>query len=85
MDAASLPPRAALRARPGGETGGPVVTSNNPEVFTGNGVLFGTLGASATRGGGLLALGGSAGFYVHHLNRAAATKNVSIVVRNEGA
>ena len=85
VEAASLPPRAALRALPGGGTGGPVVTSNNPEVFTGNGVLFGTLSPSPTRGGGLLAFGESAGFYVHHLNRAAATKTVSIVVRNEGA
>ncbi len=85
VDSASLPPRSALKPLPGGGTGGPVLVSNNPEVFIGNGVLFGTFNPSSARGGGRLSLAGSSGFYIHHLNRAATAKTISIVVQNNGS
>jgi hypothetical protein len=84
VDAAALPPRATLKPLPGGPAGHPVVTSNNPEVFRGNGTLFGTLDASPARGGGRHTLTGSFGFYVHHVNRSTRTKTVSLVVHNDG-
>jgi len=84
VDAANLPPRASLKPLPGGAAGNPVVTSNNPEVFRGNGTLFGTIAVSPVRGGGRLALTGPFGFYIHHLNRSDRTKTVSLVVRNDG-
>jgi len=85
VDAASLPPRSTLKPLPGGASGNPVVTSNNPEVFRGNGTLFGTFTPSPTRGGGRFPLTGPFGFYVHHLNRADRAKTVSLVVRNDGS
>jgi hypothetical protein len=84
VDQASLPPRSTLKPLPGSASGNPVVTSNNPEVFRGNGTLFGTHAVSPTRGGGRLALTGPFGFYVHHLNRSDRTKTLSLVVRNDG-
>jgi hypothetical protein len=84
IDPASLPPRSTLKPLPGGASGNPVVTSNNPEVFRGNGTLFGTHSASPSRGGGRLALSGPFGFYVHHLNRSDRTKTLSLVVKNDG-
>jgi len=69
---------------PGGGVGGPVLTSNNPEIFTGNGVLY-TNATSPTRGGTAMPLAGDFGVYLHHLNQAASTKWVSILVTNPNA
>jgi hypothetical protein len=67
-------------ALPGGGTGAPVVTSNNPEIFTGDGVLFST--ASSTRGGTPLPLSGRIGVYLHHLNRSGAARRLRVLVES---
>ncbi|MCX5743884.1 MAG: DUF3370 family protein [Proteobacteria bacterium] len=78
------PPRSELLPLPGGGVGGPVLTSNNPEIVTGTGVLFMNR-ASPTRGGGPFLLQGEFGIYLHHLNQAGATRAFSILVTNPGS
>lgn len=66
----------------GAATGAPVVTSNNPEAFSGEGLLLGTGPEATRRGGHALALRGDFGIYLHHLNRSGAATVISVVVRN---
>ncbi len=58
-----------------------MLTSNNPEVFTGDGVLYANV-PSPTRGGTAYPLSGDFGVYVHHINQSGVTKWVSILVTN---
>ncbi|MBK8213356.1 MAG: DUF3370 family protein [Myxococcales bacterium] len=81
---APRPERSGLLALPGGGVGGPVLTSNNPEIFTGDGVLYANV-PSPTRGGTSYPLSGDFGIYVHHINQAGTTKWVSILVTNPNA
>lgn len=74
--------RQGLLPLPGGGVGGPVVTSNNPEVFTGPGLLFGTARPTQTRGGQTYPLEGDFGVYLHHLNRSGAPMFVTLMVTN---
>lgn len=75
----------ALLPLPGSGVGGPVFTSNNPEIFQGNGLLYGTGRASDARGGAKLPLSGGFGAYVHHINDSGSTKVVTLMVTNPGA
>lgn len=77
--------RAEVRELPGGGFGPPVVTSNNPEVFESDGLLYGTARASAVRGGERFPLQGDIGVYVHHINRAPSPRYVSVFVENASA
>ena len=77
-----FPPRAELLFLPGGGEGPPVITSNNPEEFTGPGLLYGIARASAARGGTSYPLSGDFGVYLHHLNRSGSTKYITILVTN---
>ncbi len=61
------PERATLLALPGAGVGGPVLTSNNPEVVEGRGLLYGNARPLVTRGGQPVALSGRFGVYLHHL------------------
>ena len=61
------PARSTLRALPGGGVGGPVLTSNNPEVVSGRGLLYGNARPLLTRGGQPVRLEGRFGVYLHHL------------------
>jgi hypothetical protein len=61
------PAAAALQPLPGGGIGGPVLTSNNPEVVTGPGLLLGNARPTLTRGGDAFPLSGRFGVYLHHL------------------
>jgi hypothetical protein len=70
---------------PGIGTGNPVITSNNPELFEGPGLLYGNARATQTRGGERYPLSGRFGIYLHHLNRAGRALKVSIVVSNPNA
>jgi hypothetical protein len=79
------PSRAELLPLPGGGVGGPVLTSNNPEVFTGDGLLYGNARPSPTRGGAAYPLSGAFGVYLHHLNRSGATRHVALLVTNPNA
>lgn len=78
------PDKGRLLPLPGGGVGGPVLTSNNPEIFTDDGVLYSNV-ASPTRGGVPFLLSGDFGVYLHHINQAAAPKWVSILVTNPNA
>jgi len=78
------PPRAELLPLPGGGEGGPVLTSNNPEEYTGDGLLYGNARPSPTRGGMAYPLTGDFGVYLHHLNRSGRTSYVWILVTNPG-
>ncbi len=80
-----LPSKGALLALPGGGVGMPVFTSNNPEVFEGNGLLYGTGKVSPTRGGDVFPISGDFGVYFHHLNKSNATKIVTLMVTNPNA
>lgn len=79
-----LPAGGALLPLPGGGVGGAVVTSNNPEVFQGNGLLYGTGRASDARGGGTFPLSGDFGVYLHHINQAGSPKVLTLMVTNPG-
>jgi hypothetical protein len=79
-----LPPRSEQRALPGAGQGDPVLTSNNPEVFQGDGLLFGTGRASPARGGARLALA-RFGVYLHHINQSGGPRFVSLIVTNPNA
>jgi len=79
-----LPSRGELLPLPGGGVGGPVLTSNNPEVVNGVGVLYMNK-PSPTRGGSTTQLEGQFGVYLHHLNRAGKTLAFSILVTNPNA
>jgi hypothetical protein len=52
---------------PGGGVGDPVLTSNNPELVTGAGLLYGNARPLVTRGGQPFRLEGRFGVYLHHL------------------
>lgn len=58
---------AALQPLPGRGVGDPVLTSNNPELLTGAGLLYGNARPLSTRGGRAYPLSGSFGVYLHHL------------------
>jgi hypothetical protein len=79
-----LPAGNALLPLPGAGTGNAVFTSNNPEVFQGNGLLYGTGRASDARGGGTFPLSGDFGVYLHHINQSGAPKVVTLMVTNPG-
>jgi hypothetical protein len=81
----TLPARASLRALPGGGNDVPVLTSNNPEVFTGVGVLYTNARPLPTRGGTATRLEGTFGVYVHHLNQSGSTRYVSLLLTNPNA
>ncbi|MBI2375813.1 MAG: DUF3370 family protein [Deltaproteobacteria bacterium] len=76
------PVRSELLPLPGRGEGPPVLTSNNPEVFTGDGLLYGNARPSPERGGAAVRLEGVFGVYLHHLNRSGSTKYVAILVTN---
>ncbi len=76
-----MPEQGLLLPLPGSGQGPPVVTSNNPEQLTGDGLLFGTARASAARGGASFPLA-EFGVYVHHVNASGATRYVQLVVTN---
>lgn len=78
----TLPARATLRPLPGGGNDVPVLTSNNPEVFTGSGVLYTNARALPTRGGTAYRLTGKFGVYLHHLNQSGTARNVSLLITN---
>ncbi len=77
-----LPTGAALLALPGQGEGNPVFTSNNPEVFQGNGLLYGVGRPSDARGGATFPLSGDFGVYLHHINQAGSPKVVTLMVTN---
>ncbi|MBI4822352.1 MAG: DUF3370 family protein [Deltaproteobacteria bacterium] len=79
------PSRAQLLPLPGGGSGPPVLTSNNPEIFEGPGLLYGNARPSPTRGGTPVRLEGEFGVYLHHLNRSGSVKYVGILVTNPNA
>jgi hypothetical protein len=81
----TLPARAALRPLPGGGNDVPVLTSNNPEVFTGNGVLYTNARPMPTRGGTAARLEGTFGVYLHHLNQSGGARSVTLLVTNPNA
>jgi hypothetical protein len=62
--------------------GNPVITSNNPEAFTGVGLLYGNARETQTRGGGTYPLSGSFGIYLHHLNQSGRNVKVNVIVSN---
>lgn len=80
-----LPALKTLLSLPGGGVGNPVFTSNNPEVFEGNGLLYGTGHPSPTRGGTSYPMKGDFGVYLHHLNKSGKTKVVTLMVTNPGS
>ncbi|MBM4376122.1 MAG: DUF3370 family protein [Deltaproteobacteria bacterium] len=80
-----LPAKGTLLPLPGGGIGEPVFTSNNPEVFKGNGLLYGTGHPSPTRGGKSFPMSGDFGVYLHHLNQSGATKVATLMVTNPNA
>jgi hypothetical protein len=80
-----LPSKGTLLPLPGGGIGDPVFTSNNPEVFKGNGLLYGTGHPSPTRGGQSFPMSGDFGVYLHHLNQAGTTKVATLMVTNPNA
>ncbi|MBX7196734.1 MAG: DUF3370 domain-containing protein [Sandaracinaceae bacterium] len=82
---AGTPLRDELLALPGGGVGGPVLTSNNPEIFTGEGLLYGNARPSPTRGGEAYELSGDFGVYLHHVNQSGARAFVWLLVTNPGA
>mmetsp|Transcript_56510 Transcript_56510/g.123861 ORF Transcript_56510/g.123861 Transcript_56510/m.123861 type:complete len:373 (+) Transcript_56510:37-1155(+) len=67
---------------PGGGVGRPVLTSNNPEIFWGPGVLYTNSGPLSTRGGGRFDLSGDFGVYLHHINRAGTGACLSLLAQN---
>lgn len=79
-----LPPRSEQLPLPGGGQGDPVFTSNNPEIFQGDGLLFGTGRASPARGGARFAMS-RFGVYLHHINQSGSMKFVSLIVTNPNA
>ncbi|MEM9694467.1 MAG: DUF3370 family protein [Myxococcota bacterium] len=81
-DLSALPPPAELRALPGGSNGVPSIVSNNPEVYTGRGLLYGTGRASKTRGGDGFPIEGEASVYNHHINRTGEDGYVQVLVTN---
>jgi hypothetical protein len=81
-DLNSLPAYQGLFPLPGGGVGGPVVTSNNPEVFTSEGLLMTTSPAASVRGGAAYPLAGAFGVYFHHLNRRGTPTWVSVLLTN---
>jgi hypothetical protein len=62
--------------------GYPVITSNNPEAFTGVGLLYGNARPTQTRGGATYPLSGTFGVYLHHLNQSGRNIKVNIIVTN---
>jgi len=81
---ALLPARSELLPLPGGGVGRPVLTSNNPEIVTGVGVLYMNK-PSPTHGGLATELEGTFGVYLHHLNRSERTLAFSILITNPNA
>jgi hypothetical protein len=81
----TLPARATLRPLPGGGNDVPVLTSNNPEVFTASGVLYTNARTLPTRGGTACRLEGTFGVYLHHLNQSGSSRNVTLLVTNPNA
>lgn len=81
---AGVPLRAELLPLPGGGVGDPVLTSNNPEIFTGEGLLYGNARPSPTRGGEAYPLSGDFGVYLHHVNQTGARAYVWLLVTNPG-
>mmetsp|Transcript_83195 Transcript_83195/g.222351 ORF Transcript_83195/g.222351 Transcript_83195/m.222351 type:complete len:249 (+) Transcript_83195:1-747(+) len=81
-----LPPDLAdCRPLPGGGVGNTVLTSNNPEIFWGPGVLYTNQGPLETRGGGRYDLKGKFGVYLHHINQAGTGTCLSLLTRNPSA
>jgi len=82
----SRPAQDNLIALPGGGTGYPVLTSNNPEKFTGTGVLYSNSGRSVTRGTQKTTLSGKFGIYLHHIyaNSTPEQMAVSVLMTNPG-
>lgn len=80
-----LPKKETLLPLPGEGHGPPVFTSNNPEVFHGNGLLYGTGHPSPNRGGESFPMSGDFGVYLHHLNQSGKAKVVTLMVTNPNA
>jgi len=76
-----------LEPLPGGGDGVPIVISNNPEIFTGTGLLAGSVQPSASSARGttqpLPALTDFA-YYLFHINRTGGTKRVFLLASTIG-
>ena len=78
-----LPDLSTLLELPGSAVGPPIVSSNNPEVFTGDGVLYGTGGHSPKRSQqSPYALNGEFGVYLHHINQTGSMRYITVMVTN---
>ena len=82
-----VPADEVLLPLPGAGTGGPVLTSNNPELITGSGLLYSNARPSLTRGGQAYTLSGSFGVYLHHLVSTSDARPlwVQLVITNPNA
>jgi hypothetical protein len=82
------PARGELLPLFGRGEGEPVLTSNNPEAFTGDGTLYTNARALPARGGKATRLprtdGGSFGVYLHHLNQSGKVSFVTLLITNPG-
>ncbi|MDI1463449.1 DUF3370 family protein [Catellatospora sp. KI3] len=78
-------PVADLHQLPGGTSGSPIVVSNNPETFTGNGWLMLHSRTTSTRGGSAHALSGTFPIYLYHQNGAGSTRYLHVFVTNPNA
>lgn len=83
-DLVQVPDKYDLLPLPGNGVGHPVVTSNNPEIFTGAGFLYETAREDPERGGACYPLAGAFGVYLHHLNQTGQRMYVHVLVTNPG-
>ena len=64
--------------------GPPLLVSNNPEKFTGDGWLVQHNRVDATQGGVDYPLSGTNRIYMFHLNNSGATKWIHLIMHNPG-
>ena len=76
-----------LEPLPGGGDGSPIFISNNPEIFTGTGLLAGTTqpaGASSRSTTAPISGLTNFGYYLFHINRTGGTKRVFLLASTVG-
>ncbi|MEW2445772.1 DUF3370 family protein [Micromonospora marina] len=78
-------PLADLDQLPGAVTGSPIVVSNNPETFTGNGWLMLHSRSTPARGGTARPLSGTFPLYLYHQNGTASTRYLHVLISNPNA
>ncbi|MEU8002287.1 DUF3370 family protein [Catellatospora sp. NPDC049111] len=76
---------ANLRQLPGAVTGSPIVVSNNPETFTGNGWLMLHSRTTPARGGAATPLSGTFPLYLYHQNGTSTTRYLHVLISNPNA